>query len=133
MRLDRVGSGTGDEVDARPFPAGEGEDDGDTVRMGGEVAQRNAPDDPLQAARVAHAAPSVGSFTGIVRGTDGLGLISYYDAAQGHLKVRHCSNVSCSAGTAAVVDGAGLVGLDTSITLGTDGLGLISYLDYTHD
>src|SRR5262245_17413525 len=79
---------------------------------------------------VADGGTSVGSFTAIVRGTDGLGLISYYDADRGHLKVRHCSNASCSEGTGAVLDDDGLVGLDTSITIGSDGRGLISYLDY---
>ena len=76
---------------------------------------------------------SVGSFSGITRGIDGLALISYFDAAHGHLKVLHCSNISCSAATTATVDRDGLVGLDTSIAVGADGLGLISYLDYTHD
>jgi hypothetical protein len=74
----------------------------------------------------------VGQHTSITIGADGLGLVSYYDATYGDLKVAHCSNVDCSAATTATVDTAGDVGPSTSITIGADGLGLIRYDDLTN-
>ncbi len=75
-------------------------------------------------------AGSVGSYTSITIGADGLGLISYYDATNHTLKVLHCGNANCnSSNTATTVDSAGDVGSYTSITIGADGLGLISYYD----
>jgi hypothetical protein len=41
-------------------------------------------------------AGDVGQYTAITIGDDGLGLISYYDATSGDLKVAHCSNVLCA-------------------------------------
>ncbi|HET9317533.1 MAG TPA: hypothetical protein VFQ51_18215, partial [Vicinamibacteria bacterium] len=35
----------------------------------------------------------VGAYSSVAIGTDGLGLISYYDATNSALKVAHCSNV----------------------------------------
>ncbi len=75
----------------------------------------------------------VGGNTSITIGADGLGLISYYDATNGDLKVLHCGNAACNSGnTATTVDSAGDVGTYTSITIGADGLGLISYHDFTN-
>lgn len=72
----------------------------------------------------------VGQYTAITIGADGLGLISYYDATNGHLKVLHCGDTACISGNiSATVDGSATVGLGTSITIGADGLGLISYRD----
>jgi hypothetical protein len=68
----------------------------------------------------------------MVIGTDGLGLISYFDGAPANLKVAHCSNTACTAATYATLDATGDVGRHTSITIGTDGLGLISYQDATN-
>ena len=72
-------------------------------------------------------AGDVGKHTSITIGSDGLGLISYYDVTNGNLKVAHCSNIQCSSATITPLDTAGDVGQFTSITIGTDGLGLISY------
>lgn len=75
----------------------------------------------------------VGQYGSITIGTDGLGLISYYDVTNGHLKVAHCLDLLCgSVSSAATVDGAANVGSYTSITIGGDGLGLISYYDNTN-
>ena len=38
---------------------------------------------------------NVGRFSSVTIGTDGLGLISYYDATNGDLKVAHCSDLFC--------------------------------------
>jgi hypothetical protein len=75
---------------------------------------------------------TVGWFTSITIGADGLGLISYLDVTNADLKVAHCSNVQCSSANYYTLDSGGLVGHYTSITLGADGLGLISYYDNTN-
>jgi preprotein translocase subunit Sec61beta len=65
-------------------------------------------------------------------GTDGFGLISYWDSTNGDLKVAHCTNLACTAATATTIDSTGNVGGHTSVTVGTDGFGLISYHDATN-
>jgi len=71
---------------------------------------------------------NVGQYTSITIGTDGLPVISYYDATNDDLKVVHCTNTSCSTfDTPTTVDSAGFFGQYTSITIGTDGLPVISY------
>ncbi len=74
----------------------------------------------------------MGSYTSITIGADGLGLISYYDATNGDLKVAHCATPTCTSATITTLDSAGNVGQYTSITIGADGLGLISYYDATN-
>jgi hypothetical protein len=75
---------------------------------------------------------SVGWRSSLAIGLDGLGLISYYDATNGDLKVAHCDDISCSSATYVTPDSTGNVGSETSITIGVDGLGLISYYDHTN-
>jgi hypothetical protein len=74
----------------------------------------------------------VGRFTSVTVGTDGFGLISYYDDTNRDLKVAHCTNLACTAATTSTLDSTGDVGSDTSLTVGTDGFGLISYHDATN-
>ena len=38
---------------------------------------------------------NVGQYSSVTIGTDGLGLISYYDETNGDLKAVHCSNKFC--------------------------------------
>jgi hypothetical protein len=38
---------------------------------------------------------NVGQYSSVTIDTDGLGLISYYDATNGDLKVAHCSDLFC--------------------------------------
>ena len=38
---------------------------------------------------------NVGQYSSVTIGTDGLALISYYDATNADLKVAHCSNLFC--------------------------------------
>jgi hypothetical protein len=76
---------------------------------------------------------TVGEYTSITIGADGLGLISYWDRTNADLKVAHCSNVNCTAATITPLDTAGDVGEFTSVTIGADGLGLISYRDATNN
>jgi len=71
----------------------------------------------------------VGSTNSLVIGSDGLGLISYYDVTNTSLKVFHCTNLNCTSGVAYTLDNSASVGEYSSIAIGTDGLGLISYYD----
>jgi hypothetical protein len=73
----------------------------------------------------------VGKFTSATIGQDGLGLISYWDVANGRLKVAHCNDLDCSTATKTTIDSTGDVGGYTSITIGSDGLGLISYYSFS--
>jgi hypothetical protein len=63
--------------------------------------------------------------TSITIGADGLGLISYYDAAQDALRIAHCINPVCSSATLSTIEeGAAEVSWTTT---GADGLGLVAY------
>jgi len=77
---------------------------------------------------------SIGGFTSITFGIDGLPLVSYYDRVTEELKVLKCGNAACSSGnTITPFDSTGLrPGQKTSITIGTDGLPVISYFDTTN-
>ena len=72
------------------------------------------------------------SQTSVTVGTDGLGLISYYEGTSGDLDVAHCSNLACSSATTTAIDSTGDVGRSSSIAVGADGLGLVSYSDSTN-
>ncbi len=73
----------------------------------------------------------VGKFTSITIGTDGLGLISYYDQTNGNLKVAHCIDTACSSATIATISDGNDIGQYSSIAIGKDGLGLISFYNAT--
>jgi hypothetical protein len=75
----------------------------------------------------------VGEYTSVTIGWDGLGLISYYDATNGNLKVAHCSDIACTSATLSTLDSTNDVGQYSSITIGSDGLGVISYYDATNE
>ena len=72
-----------------------------------------------------------GQSSSITLGMDGFGLISYYDATNGALIVKHCGSLMCTGGHQTTVDTGG-VGVDTSITLNKSGYGLVSYRDNTN-
>jgi hypothetical protein len=76
---------------------------------------------------------TVGYYTSIAIGTDGLPVISYQDYSAWVLKVAHCGNAACTSGNSltTVDDPTNQVGVFTSIAIGTDGLPVISYQDYT--
>jgi PKD repeat protein len=77
-------------------------------------------------------AGTVGWYTSIAIGADGLPVISYFDNTNQDLKVAHCGNASCSSGnTISKVDSRGYVGFDSSIAIGADGLPIVSYYDGT--
>lgn len=79
----------------------------------------------------------VGQYTSITLGADGLGVLTYYDASNGDLKITGCSAIDYCGYTRStlVVDSGGSggdVGQYTSVTIGADGLPLISYYDVTN-
>lgn len=76
--------------------------------------------------------PDAIATTSLAVGSDGLGLISYYDFTSGDLKVVHCENTACTSATVSPVDTTGDVGQASSLAIGSDGLGLISYYDVTN-
>ncbi|MBI2590935.1 MAG: tail fiber domain-containing protein [Candidatus Blackburnbacteria bacterium] len=76
---------------------------------------------------------TVGRYSSIAVGRDGLPIVSYYDTTNGNLKVIKCGNISCSSGnTTNSLDTTGDVGTYTSTTIGTDGLPIVSYRDVTN-
>jgi len=68
-----------------------------------------------------------GRFPSVAIGSDGLGLISYFDETKADLKVAHCLDISCTAADLTTLDNTG--GSFTSITIGSDGFALVSYMD----
>jgi hypothetical protein len=76
---------------------------------------------------------SVGSFTSIAVGSDGVPVISYYDTTNGDLRFVRCTDTACTANDSPrVIDSTGSVGVYGSITIGSDGLATISYSDATN-
>ena len=70
----------------------------------------------------------------IAIGTDGYGLIAYFDAESYTSNVAHCTNTACTAfDPPTIVDTEGFVGAHPSITIGADGFGLISHYDTGDD
>jgi hypothetical protein len=78
-------------------------------------------------------AADVGRYPSLAIGSDGLGLIAYYDRTNGNLKAAHCSNTACTAATLSVLDSVGDVGSYTSLAIGPDGRGVIAYHDLTNN
>jgi hypothetical protein len=73
----------------------------------------------------------MGKTSSIVIGSDGLGIISFYDNTYHDLVVFHCDDINCTSGDYHPVDTDADVGQYTSIAIGTDGYPLISYYDVT--
>jgi len=75
-----------------------------------------------------------GEYSSITIGSDGLPIISFYDAGQDELEIAKCHNIACTSSTIREVVTSSNAGKYTSITIGTDGLPLISYYDvHDHD
>jgi hypothetical protein len=82
-------------------------------------------------ATVDGSANDVGKFNSIAIGTDGLPVISYYDATAGDLRVAHCAAAACNTGAsiAIPVPGSLDVGQYTSIAIGLGGYPVISHYE----
>jgi hypothetical protein len=73
-------------------------------------------------------------YPSLIFGSNGLGMVAFYDRLNGDLMVGRCLNAACTDATYSVVDSAGDVGRHASITPGTSAtLGpVISYEDTTN-
>ena len=81
---------------------------------------------------VDNTAADVGAYNDIAIGTDGIPVMSYWNASAGTLRVAQCANATCAgASRISTVDAAGVVGSYTSIAIGADGFPVISYYDTT--
>lgn len=81
---------------------------------------------------------SIGRFSSVAIGTDGLPLISflYADSTLGtRLGVAHCNDSECSSPTVTQYDSGtdSISGYDTSVKIGADGLGVISYRKFLNN
>jgi len=73
---------------------------------------------------------NVGQYSSIAIGTGGLPVISYYDRANGKLKVASCNDIACSGEDEIVTtlnDAETSTGVNTSLAIAKDGLPVISY------
>jgi hypothetical protein len=73
---------------------------------------------------------NVGRYSSIAIGTDGLPVISYYDSANGRLKVASCNDPACAGEDEIVTtlnDPDPGVGVHTSIAIGADEFPVVSY------
>jgi hypothetical protein len=95
---------------------------GNTACTAGNVS--TTVDDPVN---------SVGWYTSIAIGRDGLPVISHGDLTAYALRVTHCGNAACTAGniSTTVDDPGNQVGGDSSIAIGADGLPVISHREAT--
>lgn len=75
---------------------------------------------------------TVGEYSAVAVGADGLPIVSYYDETALNLKVAHCDDAACTGATITTVDDhPNDLGWYTSIAIGADGLPVISYYDDT--
>lgn len=71
---------------------------------------------------------TVGRYTSIAIGVDGLPIISYYDASREYLMAAHCDDAACTTADISILDNE-VSGMGTSIAIGWDSLPVISYMD----
>lgn len=70
---------------------------------------------------------TVGEYSSLAIGADGLPIISHRDALVSGLRVTHCGNPTCTGGNVSTLLEGGNVGLETSIAIGLDGRAVISH------
>ena len=99
------------------------------IAQDGTVTCEDMPHPPAFTLSTPDSTGYMGEFTSIEIGTDGLGLISYYDYNNYDLKITHCNDTNCSSATASTLYSTDMGGWLPSIAIGTDGLGLISFYE----
>lgn len=102
------------------------------INADGSVTCETIPPTPEFVIDIKATTGNMGSHSSIALGSDGLGIISFYDLTNGFLRAFHCSNINCSSGTYLSVDTGANVGQYNDIIIGNDGLPLISYYDATN-
>jgi hypothetical protein len=73
---------------------------------------------------------TVGSYSAIAVGVNGLPVIAYQDSYHYYLKLAHCMDMACTRATSLVLDNAGRFtdpGYRPAITIGSDGKPFITY------
>jgi hypothetical protein len=79
-------------------------------------------------------ANSVGRYTSLAIGADGLPIVSYNDVTAGALKVMHCNDLACTGQDETITtveDPLNVVAIETALAIGQDGLPIIAYGDFT--
>jgi hypothetical protein len=101
------------------------------INANGTVICEPVESKPVHSITTVDSLNDVGSFNSITIGTDGMGLIGYYDGTNGDVKVAHCNNIACTDFSTSLIDDSGgwSVGYGLSIAIAGDGLGVISYYD----
>ena len=113
------------------------------------ISYRDSPDNHVKVAKCLNAActggavvttvdgqdDSVGPYSSIAIGTDGMPIISYQNFTGASLMVAHCIDTDCvlPADRTTLDRPANNVGPFTSIAIGADGLPIVSYYDGTAD
>ena len=62
-------------------------------------------------------------------GTDGFPVVGYGNNSDGHVRITHCGDASCSSGNLTTIVGNSDMGQDPSIAIGSDGFPVMSYVN----
>jgi hypothetical protein len=105
----------------------------DQTTVDADAAALSALADAMQTPLTIDSAIGVGTFSSIAIGDNGYPVISYYDFANGALKVAACTTAGCTGTpTITTIDSEGDVGVETSIAVGDNGYPVITYRDNTN-
>lgn len=99
------------------------------INQNGSVECETIPASPVFTLTVLDENPDVGEFSSLAIGSDGMGIISYYDNTNDNLKVAHCENINCTNATITAYTSKWNIGKYNSIAIGSDNLPIISYYE----